>query len=94
MLLWDAGEVGSMGLPDQVQNVSILVVSAGDGSEKLDLLKTTCKVLRIPKASESICARQNLMAWFRSVMTAWVYMCMNLRSVICPETRRAISHSS
>ena len=113
VLLWDAGEVCSMGLPDQVQNVTILVVSAMlamkwfeanastseqemavSVSKKLDLLKTTCKVLKIPKAIKSIWARQKLMAWFRSVMTAWVYMCMNLRSVICPETRRAISHSS
>ena len=112
LLLWDAGEVCSMGLPDQVQNVSILVVSAmlamkwleanaGTSkqemsvsvSKKLELLETTCKVLRIPKAIESFWARPKLMTWFCSVMTAWVYMCMNLRSVICSETRRAISHS-
>ena len=28
MFVWDVGELFSMGLPDQAQNVSILVVSA------------------------------------------------------------------
>ena len=51
--------------PDQLSRVSV--------SKKLDLLKTTCKVLRITKAIERIWARQRLMPWFCAVMTAWVY---------------------
>ena len=81
-LVWDAGELFSMGLPDQAQIVSILVVSAvltvvnaGTSeqemavpptpeqlskvsvSKKLDLFKTTGKVLRIPEAIEKDWAR-------------------------------------
>ena len=90
-----------MGLSDQAQNVTILLVSvmllvrwleANLGtteqemavphpeqlsgvtlSKRLDLFRTTCKVLRTPKAIERICARQRLMPWFRAVTTAWVY---------------------
>ena len=89
------------GLPDQNQQVSIVVVSAmlavrwleanADTSEQetavptpeqlsnvkmsreLDLFRTTCKVLRIPKAIERIWSRQRLMPWFRAVMTSWMY---------------------
>ena len=81
MLVWDAGEMFSMGLPDQAQNVSILLVSAmltvvnaGTSeqemamptpeqlskvsvSRKMDLFKTTGKVLRIPEAIEKDWAR-------------------------------------
>ena len=91
----------STGLPDQNQQVSIVVVSAmlavrwleanADTSEQetalptpeqlsnvkmsreLDLFRTTCKVLRIPKAIERIWSRQSLMPWFRAVMTSWMY---------------------
>ena len=87
-----------MGLPDQTQNVTMLLVStmlavrwlkANAGTTKqmpnpeqlgrvslrkrLDLFRTTCKVLRKPKARESIWARQRLMPWFRAVMTSGVY---------------------
>ena len=51
--------------PGQLSRVSL--------SKKLDLFRTICKVLRIPKALEKIWARQRLMPWFRAVMTAWVY---------------------
>ena len=51
--------------PEQLSRVSL--------SKKLDLFRTICKVLRIPKAIEKIWARQRLMPWFRAVMTAWVY---------------------
>ena len=52
-------------IPKQLSRMSV--------TKKLDLFKTTCKVLRIPKAIERIWARQRLMPWFRVVMTAWVY---------------------
>ena len=42
-------------------------------SRELDLFRTTCKVLRIPKAIERIWSRQRLMPWFRAVMTSWMY---------------------
>ena len=88
-----------MGLPDQAQRVSLMMVTAMSAvkwleanvgmmserempvptseqlsqvsvSRKLELFKTTCKVLRISKAIERIWARQRLMPWFRAVMTA------------------------
>ena len=101
MLVWDVEELYSTGLPDQNQQVSIVVVSAmlavrwleanADTSEQetavptpeqlsnvkmsheLDIFRTTCKVLRIPKAIERIWSRQRLMPWFRAVMTSWMY---------------------
>ena len=101
MLVWDVEELYSTGLPDQNQQVSIVVVSAmlavrwleadADTSEqetavptpeqlsnvkmsrKLDLFRTTCKVLKIPKAIERIWSRQRLMPWFCAVMTSWMY---------------------
>ena len=101
MLVWDVEELYSTGLPDQNQQVSIVVVSAmlavrwleanAETSEQetavptpeqlsnvkmsreLDLFRTTCKVLRIPKAIERIWPRQRLMPWFRAVMTSWMY---------------------
>ena len=101
MLVWDVEELYSTGLPDQNQQVSIVVVSAmlavrwleanadtNDQetavptpeqlsnvkmSRELDLFRTTCKVLRIPKAIERIWSRQRLMPWFRAVMTSWMY---------------------
>ena len=42
-------------------------------NNSLDLLRTTCRVLRIPRAIERIWARQNSMPWFRAVMTSWMY---------------------
>ena len=42
-------------------------------NRNLDLFRTTCKVLRIPKAIERIWSRQRLMPWFRAVMTSWMY---------------------
>ena len=101
MLVWDVEELYSTGLPDQNQQLSIVVVSAmlavrwleanADTSEqetavptpdhlsnnvkmsrKLDLFRTTCKVLRIPKAIERIWSRQRLKSWFRAVMTSWI----------------------
>ena len=101
MLVWDVEELYSTGLPDQNQQVSIVVVGAmlavrwleanADTSEQetavptpeqlsnvkmsreFDLSRTTCKVLRIPKAIERICSRQRLMPWFRAVMTSWMF---------------------
>ena len=48
--------------PEQLSRVSI--------SKILDMSKTTCKILRIPK--KKFWASQRLMPWFRAVMTAWV----------------------
>ena len=90
-----------MWLPDQNQQVSIVVVSAmlamrwleanaGTGEQKtdvptpeqlsnvkmnrnLDLFRTTCKILRIPKAIGRIWSRQRLMPWFRARTTSWMY---------------------
>ena len=103
VLVWDAEELFTMGLPDQAQNVTILLVSAMlavrwpevtertteqemaapapeqlsrvNLTKRLDLIRTTCRVLRIPKAIERIWARCRLMPWFRVVITAWVYEC-------------------
>ena len=86
VLVWDVDELYSTGLPDQNQQVSIVVASAMmavrwleanagtseqetvvptpeqlsnvNMSRKLDLFRTTCKVLRIPKAIERIWSRQ------------------------------------
>ena len=101
VLVWDVEELYSTGLPDQNQQVSIVVVSAmlavrwleansGTSEQEtavptpeqlsnvkmnrnLDLFRTTCKVLRMPKAIERIWSRQKLMRWFRAVMTSWMY---------------------
>ena len=54
-----------MPTPEQLNNVKM--------SRNLDLFRTTCKVLRIPKAIERIWSRQRLMPWFRAVMTSWMY---------------------
>ena len=51
--------------PEQLSNVEM--------SRKLDLFRTTCKVLRIYKAIERIWPRQRLMPWFRAAMTSWMY---------------------
>ena len=51
--------------PDQLSNVKM--------SRELDLFRTTCKVLRLPKAIERIWSRQRLMPWSRAVMTSWMY---------------------
>ena len=78
VMTWDAGELFYMGLPDEAQNMLVLVISAMLAvkwleanaemnkqemavptpeqlskvrlSRKLDLFKTTSKILRIPKA--------------------------------------------
>ena len=101
VLVWDVEELYLTGLPDQNQQVSIVVVSAmlavrwleanpGTSEQEtavrtpeqlsnvktnrnLDLLRTTCKALRKPKAIERIWSRQRLMPWFRVVMTSWMY---------------------
>ena len=51
--------------PEQLTNVKM--------NNNLDLFRTTCKVLRTPKAIERIWSRQRLMPWFRTVMTSWIY---------------------
>ena len=51
--------------PEQLSNVKM--------NRNLYLFRTTCKVLRIPKAIERIWSRQRLLPWFRSVMTSWMY---------------------
>ena len=101
VLVWDVEELYSTGLPDQNQQVSIVVVTAmlaviwleanaGSSEQEtavptaeqlsnvkmnrnLDLFRTTCKVLRIPKAIERIWSRQRLMPWFHAVMTSSMY---------------------
>ena len=55
----------AMPTPEQLSNVKM--------NCNLDLFRTTCKVLRIPKAIERIWSRQRLMPWFRAVMTTWMY---------------------
>ena len=54
-----------MSTPKQLSNVKF--------NNNLDLFRTTCKVLKIPKAIERIWARQKLTPWLRAVMTAWVF---------------------
>ena len=54
-----------MPTPEQLSNVKM--------RRELDLFRTTCKVLRIPRAIEKIWSRQSLMPWFRAVMTSWMY---------------------
>ena len=54
-----------MPTPEQLGNVKM--------NHNFDLLRTACKVLRIPKAIERIWSRQSLMPWFRAVMTSWMY---------------------
>ena len=89
VLVWDAEKMFAVVLPDQTQNVTILVVSAMLAvrwleahagtteqemavpnreqlsrvsiSNRLDLFKTTRKILRIPKEIKSIRARKRLM---------------------------------
>ena len=51
--------------PEQLSNVKM--------NCNLDLFRTTCKILRIPKVIERIWSRQRLMPWFRAVMTSWMY---------------------
>ena len=51
--------------PEQLSNVKM--------NRSLDLFRTTCKILRIPKAIERLWSRQRLMPWFRAVMTSWMY---------------------
>ena len=98
VLVWDVEELYSTGLPDQNQQVSVMVVCAMLAvrlleanpcqseqetavptpeqlrnvmmDRNLDIFRTTCKVLRIPKAIERIWSRQRLMPWFRAVMTS------------------------
>ena len=102
VLVWDAEELFSMELPDQVHNMTLLVVSnrlavkwletnAGTTeqelavptpeplsrvsiSRRLDLFKTTCKVLRILKEIERIWAKQRLLPWFRALMERASYV--------------------
>ena len=57
----------AMPTPEQLSNVKM--------NRSLDLFRTTCKILRIPKAIERIWSRQRLMPWFRAVMTSWMYEC-------------------
>ena len=51
--------------PEQLSNVKL--------NNNLDLFRTNCKVLRIPKAIERIWSRQRLMPWFQAVMISWLY---------------------
>ena len=51
--------------PEQLSNVKL--------NNSSDLFRTSCKVLRIPKAIERIWSRQRLKPWFRAVMTSWMY---------------------
>ena len=51
--------------PEQLSNVKL--------NNNLDLFRTTCKVLRIPKAIERIWARQRLMPWFCAIMSSCMY---------------------
>ena len=59
-----------------VQEVAVSIsekLSRANISKKLDLFRTTCIILRIPKQIEKIWTRQSLMPWFRAVKTAWVH---------------------
>ena len=51
--------------PEQLSNVKMI--------RNLDLFRTTCKILRIPKAIERLWSRQRLMPWFRAAMTSWMF---------------------
>ena len=50
--------------PEQLSKVSL--------SRKLDLFKTSSRILRILKAIERKSARQRLMPWFQAVMMLWM----------------------
>ena len=54
-----------MPFSEQLRNVKM--------NRNLDLFRTTCKVLRIPKAIERIWSRQRLMPWFHAVMKLLMY---------------------
>ena len=56
--------------PEQLSNVKL--------NNNLDLFRTNCNVLRIPKAIERIWSRQSLMPCFRALMTSWMYDCAKL----------------
>ena len=68
---WLEGNVGTneqetaVPTPEQLGNVKM--------NRNLDLFRSICKVLRIPKAIERIWSRQRLMPWFHAVMTSWMY---------------------
>ena len=51
--------------PEQLSNLKM--------NRYLNFFRTTCKILRIPKAIERIWSRQRLMPSFRAVMTSWMY---------------------
>ena len=54
-----------MPTPEQLSNMEM--------NNNLDLFRTTCRVLRIPKAIRRIWSRQRFMPFFRAVMTSWMY---------------------
>ena len=54
-----------MPTPEQLSNVKL--------NNNLDLFRTTCKVLRLPKAIERIRSSKRLMPWFQAVMALWMY---------------------
>ena len=60
-----SGQETAVPTPEQLSNVKM--------NRSLDLFRTTCKVLRIPKAIERLWSKQRLMPWFRAVMTSWMY---------------------
>ena len=60
-----SGQETAVPTPDQLSNVKM--------NRNLDLFRTVCKVLRIPKAIERKWSRQMLMPWFRAVMISWMY---------------------
>ena len=47
-------------------------LSSVKNNPSLDIFRSNCKVLRLPKAIVRISARQRLMHWFRAAMTAWM----------------------
>ena len=58
-------QVTAVPTPKQLSNVKM--------NRNLHLFRTTCNVLRIPKAIKRIWSKQRLMPWLRAVMTSWMY---------------------
>ena len=59
VLIWDSGELLSMGLPDSSQPITIVIVGVMMAIRWLEV--------------KNIWARKRLMPWFRANMTAWLY---------------------
>ena len=69
ILIWDSGELLSMGLPDSSQPVTIVIVGV------MMAIRWMEAHVRENNRQEArkIWARKRLMPWFRANMTAWLY---------------------